>query len=161
MANKVLLKKSSVIGKIPLATDLDYGEIALNYADEKLYFKNTSDQIKSLGGGGGTTPTYTKQLNFVGPVNIGTGTLRWYPDTSINITSVFISAGTPPSGGPLTLVIKKSDSTIATVSLSAGQNISLTTTLNTIVLTTDYITVDVTATNYTFDAILSFTYTRN
>jgi hypothetical protein len=45
MANKVLLKKSSVIGKIPLATDLDYGEIALNYADEKLYFKNTSDQV--------------------------------------------------------------------------------------------------------------------
>jgi hypothetical protein len=33
--------------------------------------------------------------------------------------------------------------------------------LNTIVLTTDYITVDVTATNYSFDAILSFTYTRN
>lgn len=158
MANKVLLKKSSVIGKIPLATDLDYGEIALNYADEKLYFKNTSDQIKSLGG---SSAIYTKQLNFVGPVNIGTGTLRWYPDTSINITSVFISAGTPPSGGPLTLVIKKSDSTIATVSLSAGQNISSTTTLNTTVLTTDYITVDVTATNYTFDAILSFTYTRN
>lgn len=48
MANKVLLKKSSVIGKIPLTTDLDYGEIALNYADEKLYFKNTSDQINFI-----------------------------------------------------------------------------------------------------------------
>ena len=48
MANKVLLKKSSVIGKVPLTTDLDYGEIALNYADEKLYFKNTSDQVKFI-----------------------------------------------------------------------------------------------------------------
>lgn len=48
MANKVLLKKSSVIGKVPLTTDLDYGEIALNYADEKIYFKNTSDQIVSF-----------------------------------------------------------------------------------------------------------------
>lgn len=45
MANKVLLKKSSVAAKIPLTTDLDYGELALNYADGKLYFKNSSNAI--------------------------------------------------------------------------------------------------------------------
>jgi len=48
MANKVLLKKSSVTSKVPLTTDLDYGELALNYADEKLYFKNASNAIKSF-----------------------------------------------------------------------------------------------------------------
>lgn len=48
MANKVLLKKSSVAAKVPLTTDLDYGELALNYADEKLYFKNSSNAIKSF-----------------------------------------------------------------------------------------------------------------
>jgi hypothetical protein len=48
MANKVLLKKSSVAAKVPLATDLDYGELALNYTDEKLYFKNASNVIKSI-----------------------------------------------------------------------------------------------------------------
>lgn len=48
MANKVLLKKSSVAAKIPLTTDLDYGELALNYADGKLYFKNSSNVIKSF-----------------------------------------------------------------------------------------------------------------
>lgn len=48
MANKVLLKKSSVGAKVPLTTDLDYGELALNYADGKLYFKNSANAIKSF-----------------------------------------------------------------------------------------------------------------
>lgn len=48
MPNKVLLKKSSVAAKVPLTTDLDYGELALNYTDEKLYFKNASNAIKSF-----------------------------------------------------------------------------------------------------------------
>ena len=52
MSNRVLLKKSSVLGKVPLATDLTYGELAINYADGKLYYKNTADQVKMLGGGG-------------------------------------------------------------------------------------------------------------
>ena len=41
MANRVLLKKSSVGAKVPLFTDLEFGELALNYADGKLYFKKS------------------------------------------------------------------------------------------------------------------------
>lgn len=41
MANNIILKKSSVAAKIPLTTDLQFGEIALNYADGKLYFKRS------------------------------------------------------------------------------------------------------------------------
>ena len=48
MANKVLLKKSSVALKVPLTSDLDYGELALNYTDGKLYFKNASNVIKNF-----------------------------------------------------------------------------------------------------------------
>ena len=48
MANKVLLKKSSVGSKIPTTSDLDYGELALNYADGKLYYKTASNNIKSF-----------------------------------------------------------------------------------------------------------------
>ena len=48
MANKIVLKKSSVAAKVPLTTDLDYGELALNYADEKLYFKNSTNVVKSF-----------------------------------------------------------------------------------------------------------------
>jgi hypothetical protein len=45
MANKVLLKKSSVVARVPTISDLDYGELAINYADGKLYFKTSSNNI--------------------------------------------------------------------------------------------------------------------
>jgi len=42
---KVLLKRSSVVGKVPTSGDLDYGELAINFADGKIYYKNSSNQI--------------------------------------------------------------------------------------------------------------------
>lgn len=36
---KVILKNSSVTSKVPLITDLVFGEVALNYQDGKLYYK--------------------------------------------------------------------------------------------------------------------------
>lgn len=41
--------RSSVPGKAPTADQLDYGELAINFADEKLYFKNTTNNIVSIG----------------------------------------------------------------------------------------------------------------
>jgi hypothetical protein len=54
MANKIVLKKSSVAAKVPLATDLDIGELAVNLADAKLYTKNASGTVIQLGGGSGS-----------------------------------------------------------------------------------------------------------
>ena len=48
MANRVILKKSSVTGKIPQTTDLEYGELALNYADGKLYYKSGPSTINAF-----------------------------------------------------------------------------------------------------------------
>lgn len=48
MANKIILKKSSVADKVPLITDLAYGEVALNYTDGKLYYKNADNTIGRL-----------------------------------------------------------------------------------------------------------------
>ena len=48
MANKVLLKKSSVGARVPVVGDLDYGELALNYADGKLYYKTSGNTINYL-----------------------------------------------------------------------------------------------------------------
>lgn len=50
MANKVLLKRSATSGAggIPSTSTLDYGELALNYADGKLYYKTSSNTIKSF-----------------------------------------------------------------------------------------------------------------
>lgn len=46
MASKIVLKKSSVVGKVPTTADLDYGEVALNYADGRLYYKTSSNTIE-------------------------------------------------------------------------------------------------------------------
>lgn len=42
------LKKSSVSKNFPSASDLEYGELALNYADGVIYYKNSSNAIKSF-----------------------------------------------------------------------------------------------------------------
>jgi len=66
MANKVLLKKSSTVAKVPVVGDLDYGEIALNYADGKLYFKNSTNVVQPLG------IAYTKVIaNTTAKINQG------------------------------------------------------------------------------------------
>lgn len=48
MATKVILKKSAVASKTPLVSDLDYGELALNYADGKLYYKTSTNEVAVL-----------------------------------------------------------------------------------------------------------------
>lgn len=49
MANtKLKLKKSSVSGRVPVAGDLDYGELAINYTDGKLYYRNSSNAVKAF-----------------------------------------------------------------------------------------------------------------
>lgn len=71
MAN-IKLKSSSVSGKVPLTSDLAYGELALNYADKKLYFKSSINSIEnfSVGSGSGASTgtlydrqTYTATAN--------------------------------------------------------------------------------------------------
>jgi len=48
MTTSIKLKKSSVAGKSPLAGDLDYGELAINYQDGKLYYKDASNAIEAF-----------------------------------------------------------------------------------------------------------------
>jgi len=48
----ITLKKSSVSGRVPVVGDLDYGELALNYTDGLLYFKDSSNSIKSFAASG-------------------------------------------------------------------------------------------------------------
>lgn len=43
--SKIVLKKSSVAGKVPQIDDLDYGEFAINYNDGKLFYKKSTGAI--------------------------------------------------------------------------------------------------------------------
>lgn len=48
MTTAIKLKKSSVSGKVPLIADIEYGELALNYADGRLFYKNSTNDIRSF-----------------------------------------------------------------------------------------------------------------
>lgn len=48
MANKIILKKSSVTDKAPVVDDLAYGELAINYADGKLFYKTATNEIAAF-----------------------------------------------------------------------------------------------------------------
>ena len=48
MANTLLLKKSGSASEVPEANELTHGELALNYADGKIYFKNSSNAVSEL-----------------------------------------------------------------------------------------------------------------
>lgn len=50
MAAKIIPKKSTVADKVPEATDLDAGEIAINLTDAKIYAKHTDNTIVNLSG---------------------------------------------------------------------------------------------------------------
>ncbi len=50
MANKILIKKSTVPGNIPDAAQLDVGELAVNTADGLLYTKHSDGSIVTLSG---------------------------------------------------------------------------------------------------------------
>lgn len=81
MANKIIPKRSSVAGKVPAATDLVVGEIAVNLTDRTIFTKDASNNVVQLGGGtGGGVSTY---LNFDGTL---TGTIT--PRASSGIASI-------------------------------------------------------------------------
>ena len=48
MSTSIKLKKSSISGRVPSTSDLDYGELAINYADGILYFKNSGNTVQSI-----------------------------------------------------------------------------------------------------------------
>lgn len=112
MANKVLLKKSSVASKVPLTSDLDYGELALNYTDGKLYFKNASNVIKSF-------TIDDSVVTLTGTQTLSNKTLS-SPTISGNITGDVASTGNLKSlfssgdeGGEILLAKPQTNTTIA------------------------------------------------
>lgn len=79
--SSIVLKKSSVVDKVPLATDLVYGELALNYADGKLYYKKADNNIDFFSAGAGTGAGGTTTVSTTSPPTPAVG------DTWINSTT--------------------------------------------------------------------------
>jgi hypothetical protein len=102
MANKVLLKKSSVGARVPLVGDLDYGELALNYADGKLYYKTSANAI-DLYPSATATSTLTNKTLTSPTINGGalSGTFTGAPTLSDTTASTSSTTGSLKLGGGL------------------------------------------------------------
>lgn len=45
---RVITKKSTVTGKVPVPADLEIGELAVNTADKKLYTKHNDNNVVTI-----------------------------------------------------------------------------------------------------------------
>lgn len=76
--SKIIHKKSSVVDKIPAAGDLEYGELALNYADGIIYYKKADNSIQTISSGGGNgVVTANKRAYTVTTVGSNTYSLQY------------------------------------------------------------------------------------
>lgn len=102
MSNKVLLKKSSVASKVPLTTDLSYGELALNYADGKQYYLTSGNTVDSFAS---TTATATLTNKTLTSPTINGGALSGTFSGSITLSGAIAlsnsTASTSTSTGAL------------------------------------------------------------
>lgn len=117
--SKVILKRSSVPNKVPQVSDLEYGELAINYADGIAYFKRANNTIGTIGGVEGISAQvlldYIKQvdgsgsgldsdlldgengsyyLDFTNTTNKPDPTITLGGDLSGNVTLTDLSSGT-------------------------------------------------------------------
>ncbi len=91
MANTVIkLKKSSVASHLPTAGQLEHGEIALNYADGKIFYKDPANNIQQISGSANTFYT----VNAGGTLLVSTSPtdiLTINPGNNIEITGDFLT----------------------------------------------------------------------
>ena len=101
MPNNIILKKSSVVDKVPLPGDLQFGELALNFADGNLFYKNSANTISTIasnkfvsviGNVTGSNVTGTVSLNTAGNINFtnaeASDTAKIYANVSGATTSL-------------------------------------------------------------------------
>jgi hypothetical protein len=135
MTNSVILfKRSTVVGKTPLSTDLQEGELALNVADGLAFMKKTDGTVVPVGkplsqanivAGLGYTPANVAGDSFTGTLtthnilpaadltyDIGSPTARWnnmYVNTAhLGVNTLYLG-DTPVLGTSMNTIIVKAD----------------------------------------------------
>lgn len=105
---------------------------------------NTLAGYGIIDGGAGGSVVFEKTLNQPGILALTTGTMRWYPISAINLTSIRAYVSTPSTGAPVEISLKKNGTSVATRTIAAENNGS---TLGVLDITTtagDYFTLDIT-----------------
>lgn len=85
MTNRVLIKRSNTPNAVPASGDLEYGELALNYNDGNLFFKDAANTITTLA----STQSVTVSGNITGSYILANGSQL----TGINSFSTVQVAG--------------------------------------------------------------------
>lgn len=62
MANTIKLKRSGTSSQVP--SSLEHGEIAINYADGKIFYKNNSNQIVELSSSGSSSSSEVRDAKI-------------------------------------------------------------------------------------------------
>jgi hypothetical protein len=95
MANVIKIKRSAVQGKVPLTTDLDLGELAINTYDGKLYTKKNdgTDSVVLLS----SLPTDLSYTSGTRLLESSTGA-----DVTLPLVSSSFAGLAPASGGGTT-----------------------------------------------------------
>jgi len=91
MSSKIVLKKSSVSNKVPVAGDLDFGELALNYADGKLYYKKSDGTTIDYFSAGTGSSGSSLVVSTVAPTSPSSGD-EWL-DTTTGIKYTYVNDG--------------------------------------------------------------------
>ncbi len=101
MATKIIHKKSSVAEKVPLATDLEVGELAINLADKYLYTKTAAEEVIVVGGGTWADGNVGFEVKNQTGTTIPKGTLVGFVGTVGSsgrvLVAPFLANGTQPS----------------------------------------------------------------
>ena len=117
MSNTILLKKSGTPNAVPAAGNLALGELAINYADGNLFYKDGSNQVKVIasnqfvsvdgnvtGGNVLTTGVVSAQGNVTGNYILGNGAFLTGVITSVaNINNGTTNVSIDTSGGNVTV----------------------------------------------------------
>jgi hypothetical protein len=102
----IKLKKSSVPGRLPQPGDLDFGELAINYADGQLYYKKSDGTVATIGGGGvlGTrTITEATATNNQTIFTVSGGYTVGFVDVTINGSQLYSTDYTATNGTTVVL----------------------------------------------------------
>lgn len=100
-----------------------------------------ADPIPGLG----TTGGFETLFNVAGALSTLTGNMRWYARFDGEITEVYVSVGTAPTGSGTTVRLNKNGSSLGTVTIAAGSNTNSFTPASPTFVIGDYFTVDITA----------------
>lgn len=124
MANTIKIKNSGTASSAPSAASLQYGELAINYADGKLYFKKSGTVVDYFTAGAGSGATAIDDLTDVtitsaasgdflkyngtawvnDPINLGTDTIGDYMSNVSAGTGISITH-TPSEGSTATVAV--------------------------------------------------------